>query len=78
MKFILLVLPLITFAATYWSPVSAIKQGFNVTHECKDNIQIVIFTKGKQIFEQPYCYDQGSWDKDCLHAPIKCYKKEKK
>jgi len=73
MKYLLFLFPALIVAGTYWTPLSATKEGFSVEHTCKKGVQIVIFTKGKQSFEQPYCYNRSTWDGDCLHPPIRCY-----
>ena len=76
MRYLLLVLvPMLLVGGTYWEPRGALKSGFSVEHLCKRGVQIVRFTKGSQVFEQPYCYDQSSWDGDCAHPPIRCYEK---
>ena len=73
MRLLIFILPLVAMCGTYWTPENAQIQGFNVEHTCKKGVQIVRFTKGIQVFEQPYCYNRSSWDHDCLHPPIKCY-----
>jgi len=78
MKYVLLMLPILAISGTYWTPRSAVMSGFSVEHICKEGVQVVRFTKNKQVFEQPYCYNQSSWDSDCLHEPIRCYSEDKK
>ena len=70
----IMVIGMNVMAGTYWTPENEQLNGFNVEHTCKQGVQIVRFTKGIQVFEQPYCYNRSTWDHDCVHPPIACYK----